>query len=36
MIVLDTHAWLWWLGAPDRLSTPARELIERNLGEAKI
>ncbi|HEV2973660.1 MAG TPA: type II toxin-antitoxin system VapC family toxin [Solirubrobacteraceae bacterium] len=29
MIVLDTHAWLWWLTAPERLSTQAQEAIER-------
>ena len=30
MIVLDTHAWLWWLSAPERLSDAAAEAI----GEA--
>lgn len=29
MIVLDTHAWLWWLADPDRLSEKARETIGR-------
>ncbi len=29
MIVLDTHAWLWWLTAPERLSRAAGETIER-------
>ncbi|MFI4991595.1 MAG: type II toxin-antitoxin system VapC family toxin [Solirubrobacterales bacterium] len=29
MIVLDTHAWLWWLAAPARLSRAATEAIER-------
>jgi PIN domain nuclease of toxin-antitoxin system len=24
LIVLDTHAWLWWLADPDRLSDAAR------------
>ena len=28
MIVLDTHAWLWWMAAPERLSGPARKAIE--------
>ncbi len=32
MIVLDTHAWLWWLAAPDRLSERARETIEQASG----
>jgi PIN domain nuclease of toxin-antitoxin system len=27
VIVLDTHAWLWWIGAPERLSAAARETI---------
>lgn len=29
MIVLDTHAWLWWLTAPERLSKQAQKAIER-------
>ena len=28
MIVLDTHAWLWWVDDPARLSPPARSAIE--------
>lgn len=28
MIVLDTHAWLWWVAAPDRLSKRAREAVD--------
>jgi PIN domain nuclease of toxin-antitoxin system len=28
LIVLDTHAWIWWVGAPDRLSEAARRRIE--------
>jgi PIN domain nuclease of toxin-antitoxin system len=27
VIVLDTHAWIWWMSAPERLSTTAREAI---------
>lgn len=27
MIVLDTHAWLWWLSTPDKLSSRARQEI---------
>ncbi len=27
MIVLDTHAWLWWLSAPERVSDAATEAI---------
>jgi PIN domain nuclease of toxin-antitoxin system len=29
VIVLDTHAWLWWLTAPERLSEAAREAIDQ-------
>ncbi len=29
MIVLDTHAWLWWAADPNRLSSTAHEAIER-------
>lgn len=28
MIVLDTHAWLWWLAEPARLSPAARRAID--------
>ncbi|HXE43648.1 MAG TPA: type II toxin-antitoxin system VapC family toxin [Conexibacter sp.] len=28
MIVLDTHAWLWWLADPARLSPAARAAID--------
>lgn len=28
MIVLDTHAWLWWVAAPERLSKRARSAID--------
>lgn len=27
MILLDTHAWLWWVAARERLSARAREAI---------
>lgn len=29
LIVLDTHAWLWLVDDPSRLSAPAAEAIER-------
>lgn len=29
MIVLDTHALLWWLGAADRLSATARRTLRQ-------
>lgn len=28
MIVLDTHAWLWWNASPKRLSARARKAID--------
>lgn len=28
-ILLDTHAWLWWVAADPRLSRPAKSAIER-------
>jgi PIN domain nuclease of toxin-antitoxin system len=38
MIVLDTHAWLWWVAEPGRLSRPALEAIdgEERFGVATI
>jgi PIN domain nuclease of toxin-antitoxin system len=32
MIVLDTHAWLWWCDDPGRLSSHAREVIADAAG----
>jgi len=29
MIVLDTHAWIWWVSDPRRLSKPAERAIRR-------
>jgi len=28
VIVLDTHAWLWWLAEPSKLSRAARQAID--------
>jgi PIN domain nuclease of toxin-antitoxin system len=28
VIVLDTHAWLWWVAQPDRLSAGARAALD--------
>ncbi|HEX9631617.1 MAG TPA: type II toxin-antitoxin system VapC family toxin [Gemmatimonadales bacterium] len=33
VIVLDTHAFVWWLGAPDRLPRKARTRLDRAVGE---
>lgn len=32
MILLDTHAWLWWCADPAKLSRPAKQKIRQ--GEA--
>jgi PIN domain nuclease of toxin-antitoxin system len=38
VIVLDTHAWIWWTADPDRLSPRARRAIEQSteIGIAAI
>lgn len=36
MTLLDTHAWLWWLSEPERLSATARQRIEAAEHEAAI
>lgn len=38
MIVLDTHAWVWWLSDPQRVPGPARDLIEGEVeaGESLV
>ena len=36
MILLDTHAWLWWLGDPGLLSGPARERIASAERDATV
>jgi PIN domain nuclease of toxin-antitoxin system len=28
MVVLDTHAWIWWVDRPDQLSASALDAIE--------
>ena len=30
MIVLDTHAWIWWVADPARLSRAAKKAIEKD------
>ena len=36
MIVLDTHAWIWWVTDPKRIPSKALKLIDRSVaaGEA--
>jgi PIN domain nuclease of toxin-antitoxin system len=29
MLVLDTHAWVWWVAKPERLSRKQRSAIDR-------
>lgn len=36
MILLDTHAWLWWLDDPDRLSSPARQAIDDAVADDAV
>ena len=33
MIVLDTHAWVWWVSDPERLSARAREAVDQAAKE---
>ena len=36
-VVLDTHAWIWWVTDPKRhLRSPTRRAIERALGENAV
>lgn len=36
MIVLDTHAWVWWVAGGERLSEPARRAVERAMGDGSL
>lgn len=36
MILLDTHAWVWWLGVPEKLSPPARERIDAEVDGGRV
>lgn len=36
MILLDTHAWVWWLSQPEQLSKAVHEEIERSLTSAAL
>jgi PIN domain nuclease of toxin-antitoxin system len=36
MIVMDTHAWLWWLSADPALSVAARDAIGRALDAGRL
>lgn len=36
MIVLDTHALVWWIGSPEKLSDKARRVIERTIKTKEV
>lgn len=36
MIVLDTHAWVWWIASPERLSPSARQRIDDEAEKAPV
>ena len=38
MIVLDTHAWIWWVGKPEKLEKKARRAIDKSdrIGVAAV
>lgn len=36
MIVLDTHAWVWWAADPGRVSRRAQDLIQASLAEGSV
>jgi len=36
MIVLDTHAWLWWVSQSRELPQRVRRLIDRNAAEHSV
>ena len=36
MIVLDTHAWVWWASNPEQLSDHARDLIDKSSADQHL
>lgn len=36
MIVLDTHAWIWWVGDPERLSAKAKDCIDKEVSAGQV
>lgn len=36
MIVLDTHAWIWWVSDPRQLSAAARRRIEQAVADSAV
>ena len=36
MIVLDTHAWIWFVSDPERLSNAARKVVDASLEKKEV
>ena len=36
MIVLDTHAWIWWVSNPDFLSDKAKQIIDEAVTNRNV
>ena len=36
MIVLDTHAWIWWVSSPEFLSETAKQIIDEAATEKNV
>ena len=36
MIVLETHAWIWWISDPSKLSEKAKERIDEEMSNKGI
>jgi len=36
LILLDTHAWIWFVSNPEKLSRPARKEIEKETGQGRL
>ena len=36
MIVLDTHAWVWWVANPEQLSPSARQRIDSEAAKGPV
>jgi PIN domain nuclease of toxin-antitoxin system len=36
LIVLDTHAWVWWVASPERLSPSAKQRIDDEAEKTPI
>ena len=36
MIVLDTHAWIWWVSSPEFLSETAKQIIDEAATQKNV